>query len=111
MRVEMMGAVTAVAALIFAQTMPATTPSLALLSQLISALGPMGFVMWLVWRTTNHTIPRLAKDFESAMDRERSDFKEALAEQRTDFMRALEREREVFSKMVENIERSHEVQE
>lgn len=45
-----------------------------LLTQLVSALGPMGFVMWLVHRTTTHTIPRLAKQFEEATERARQDY-------------------------------------
>jgi len=64
----------------------------ALLTQLISARGPTGFVMWLVWRTTNHTIPRLAKAFEDASDRQRQDFREMLQQQRSDFERILDRE-------------------
>ena len=65
------------------------------LTQLISALGPMGFVMWLVWRTTHHTIPRLAKSFEDASDRQREDFKEMFNLQRHDFERILQREQEI----------------
>lgn len=72
-------------------------PPLDLMTQLVSALGPMGFVMWLVYRTTNHTIPRLAKSFEDAGDRQRSDFKEALGDQRDAFSREMERERQVHA--------------
>lgn len=46
---------------------------------LISALGPMGFVFWLVWRTTSHTIPRLANDFRDGIEKQRQDFKEMLS--------------------------------
>jgi len=46
--------------------------------ELVSALGPMGFVFWLVWRTTSHTIPRLAQSFEEAVEKQRQDFKELL---------------------------------
>ena len=43
--------------------------------ELISALGPMGFVMWMVYRMTNTTIPRLAQDFKEAVDSHREDYK------------------------------------
>lgn len=77
-----------------------SSPSLDLMTQLVSALGPMGFVMWLVYRTTNHTIPRLAKSFEDAGDRQRSDFKEALNDQRDAFSREMERERQVHTEQM-----------
>lgn len=80
-------------------------PALSLLTQLISALGPMGFVMWLVHRTTTHTIPRLAKSFEEALDRARADYKGAMAEQRSDLLRLVDREHEVCEKLIGAIER------
>jgi len=90
-------------AIFVAQTSAAVagSPSLDMLSQLISALGPMGFVMWLVWRTTNHTIPRLAKGFEDAIERQRIDFKESLKEMREGFFREMDRERETHTRRVD----------
>ncbi|HSC15014.1 MAG TPA: hypothetical protein VLI71_07845 [Gammaproteobacteria bacterium] len=90
-----------------AQTAPPepAPAALNLLTQLISALGPMGFVMWLVHRTTTHTIPRLAKSFEEALDRERADYKAALSEQRGDLLRLVEREHQVCDKLAAAVER------
>lgn len=65
------------------------------LTQLVGALGPVGFVMWMVWRNTNYTIPRLAKSFENATDRQRQDFKEMFNQQRGDFERILTRQQEI----------------
>jgi hypothetical protein len=75
-------------------------------------VGSLGFILWLVWRTTNHTIPRLARDFKEGLDKQRSDFKDTsamartdflsqLAEQRTNFKDQLERERELNRKQVD----------
>lgn len=75
----------------------------AILTDLVSALGPMGFVMWLVWRTTHHTIPRLAKSFEDAIDRQRADFKEMAMHQRQDFAREMDRERAVHSAQMDRL--------
>jgi len=88
---------------VLAQTsmMPTGVPSLDLLTQLVAALGPMGFVMWLVWRTTNHTIPRLAKSFEEGVDRQRLDFRQMMTEQRADFMRELALERELRERQMD----------
>jgi hypothetical protein len=83
----------------------ASSPALDVMTQLVSALGPMGFVMWLVWRTTNHTIPRLAKSFEDAIDRQRGEFRETLTEQRADFMSSIDRERQVCAKLSEAIDK------
>ena len=74
-----------------------------LLTQLVSALGPMGFVMWLVWRTTNHTIPRLAQAFEEAIERQRTDFKAMMKEQRDDLHRFLEREQDTHMKQTDKM--------
>jgi hypothetical protein len=84
--------------------------SLDLLTSLVSALGPMGFVMWLVYRTTNHTIPRLAKNFEEALDRQRMDFKEIISNQRADFARELERERDISKDQMARVFKSIENQ-
>lgn len=80
------------------------TSDTSLLVNLVGNLGALGFIFWLVWRTTNHTIPRLAESFEKGiteqrqdhrgeLDRARADYLQALALQRKDFTDQLERER------------------
>jgi hypothetical protein len=69
--------------------------------ELVSQLGSMGFILWLVWRTTNHTIPRLAKSFEDSTKEARNDFKEILALERGAFLEALKSERAFFEKQIE----------
>lgn len=105
MRLEATLAAVTATTIFLAQTTTAAagSPTLDLLSQLISALGPMGFVMWLVWRTTNHTIPALAKSFEDSVERQRADFRASLTEQRADFLAALERERQMCSKLMDKL--------
>jgi len=82
--------------------------------ELISSLGTFGFVLWLVHRTTTHTIPRLAAqnadrqetqraDFIAALGVTRNDFKESLAEQRNAFQREMEREREVHGNHIDRL--------
>jgi len=100
-----LAAASIVALVTVAQIGSATTdsPPLDLLTQLLSALGPMGFVMWLVVRTTNHTIPRLAKSFEEALDRARVDFRSILTDQRTDFLALLDRERTIQVQLLDHL--------
>lgn len=85
-----------------------------MLVELVSSLGTFGFVLWLVHRTTTHTIPRLAAenaarqetqraDFIDAMGVTRDDFKESLAAQREAFQREMEREREVHGKHIDRL--------
>lgn len=87
-------------------------PDMAL--ELIKLLGPMGFIMWMVWRFQNHTIPRLAEENSRAQERQRSDFKEILGDQITkfdqmqktqmEFFRViLTREQEVHTKQTQEI--------
>lgn len=84
------------------------TPDGQLMMNLVGNLGALGFIFWLVWRTTNHTIPRLAESFEKGiteqrkdhkeeMDRARADYLQALVQQRSDFCAQLERERQLLS--------------
>lgn len=61
---------------------------------LISNVGAMGFVFMLVWRTTNHTIPRLARSFEKATKDAQQDFRNILQQQRDDFRDSLREHRE-----------------
>ena len=85
-----------------------------MLVELISNLGTFGFVLWLVHRTTTHTIPRLAAenaarqevqrtDFIAAQVQTRDDFKGALTDQREAFQREMEREREVHGKHIDQV--------
>ncbi len=71
--------------------------------ELVKLFGPMGFIMWIVWRTTNHTIPRLAKSFEDALDRQRADFKEMIERQRADFKEMIAREQQTHENQTDRI--------
>lgn len=82
--------------------------------ELVSSLGTFGFVLWLVHRTTTHTIPRLAaenaarqeqqrEDFLGAQNQTRDDFRAALTEQRGDFKQEMEREREVHGGHIDQV--------
>lgn len=64
--------------------------------EIISNLGALGVVFWLVYRTFSHTIPRLSKDFAQAIRESREDFKETLKQQRDDYQAALAEQREFF---------------
>lgn len=68
--------------------------------QLVSNLGAIGFIFWLVHRTTTHTIPRLAKGFEDATAEQRKDFKEMLENQRQDFKEQSDKQRDSCMSMV-----------
>lgn len=70
---------------------------------LIAALGPMGFVFWLVWRTTSHTIPRLAQRFEEGMERQRQDFKEILYTFQENEQRIHEKEIDRICNSIDNL--------
>lgn len=77
--------------------------------QLVSDLGSLGFILYLVHRTTTHTIPRLAQEYLQAEIRLREDFRAMLQQQRDDFRRELEREREIHgvnvSRLIDEIRR------
>jgi hypothetical protein len=75
--------------------------------ELVGNFGSLGVIIWLVVRTQNNTIPRLAKSFEEASEKARVafiddmklariDFKDALKSQREDFIRALEDQKKLF---------------
>lgn len=66
---------------------------------LIGDLGAMGFVLWLTWKLTNHTIPRLAKEFQEGVAAARKDFKDLLHEQRSDYKESLQQQRSDFREM------------
>ncbi len=71
--------------------------------QLIGDLGALGFILYLVHRTTTHTIPRLADQYLKAEEIARQDFKEILSQQREDFRAELERERQINGQQTERI--------
>lgn len=70
---------------------------------LIGDLGSLGFILYLVHRTTTHTIPRLAAEYMQSEQRLREDFKIILTEQRGDFLGALDRERQIQSDQTDRI--------
>lgn len=70
---------------------------------LVGDLGALGFVFFMTWRLANNTIPRLAKQFEDASEKQRADFKELLQEQRATFVSMMEREQEVHGQHVTRI--------
>jgi hypothetical protein len=69
--------------------------------EIISNLGALGFILWLVWRTTNHTIPRLAESFEKGIKEAREDHRVSLDQQRQDFRESLGESREFYAKQLE----------
>lgn len=77
-----------------------------ILTQLLTALGPMGFVFWLVWRTTSHTIPRLARSFETGIEKQRQDFKEILTNYRESERAHHEEEVERLCTSIDNLAKS-----
>ncbi len=72
-------------------------PDVSFFVDLVGNIGALGFIFWLVWRTTNHTIPRLAQSFEESVDKSRADFREELKEQRVDFRNMLAEQRTFFA--------------
>ena len=56
----------------------------------------LGFILYLHWRTTNHTIPRLAKSFEDATKTARQDFRDEMRQTRVDFRDELKQQRVDF---------------
>jgi len=81
-----------------------------LLVDLISNLGSLGFVFWLVLRTTNHTIPRLAKSFEESMKQTREDFRDIGIRTRDDFREILEETRSFYAAQIERERQFNELQ-
>ncbi len=76
-------------------------PDIAL--QLIESLGPLGFIMWLVYRFQNFTIPRIVAENHAAQAQQRNDFKEMFDLQRADFKTIIEREQEVHKDQTDRI--------
>jgi hypothetical protein len=73
------------------------------LVSLIGDLGALGFILWITHRLTTHTIPRLAKQFEEATEKQRQDFREALKEQRVMFEARARREEEIFTHSLDRL--------
>ena len=71
--------------------------------QFVQLFGPFGFIMYIVWRFQNHTIPRLAEDNRLAQAQQRADFKELLKEQRDFFRENLKREQEIHSRQIQEM--------
>jgi len=80
------------------------TPETGMYINLFSNLGALTFILWLVWRTTNHTIPRLAKSFEDGLEKARLEYRETLAQQRQDFRDILCEQRDFFADRIESEE-------
>lgn len=74
---------------------------------LVSNLGALGFIFWLVWRTTNHTIPRLAEDFKNGLKEARDDYRATAKQQRDDlckfFAEQLASERSKIDRLVDSM--------
>lgn len=77
------------------------TPDSQMLMNLVGNLGALGFIFWLVWRTTNHTIPRLAESFEKGITEQRKDHKEEMERARADYLQALVQQRNDFCAQLE----------
>jgi hypothetical protein len=58
--------------------------------------GALLLVMWLVFHTFKHTIPRLAKDFNTALKEQRASFIEELREERNMCREELAAQRQEF---------------
>jgi hypothetical protein len=56
---------------------------------LVSNLGAVGLIFWLVWRSTNTTLPKMAANFEKSLRDERCDFRTMLQEQRDDLLKVI----------------------
>ncbi len=70
---------------------------------LMQLFGPMGFIMYLVWKFQHHTIPRLVADNHAAQLQARADFRETLAHQREDFRAIVEREQAIHEQQTDKI--------
>ena len=55
------------------------------ISDNLSNLGAVGFIILLTWRTFAHTIPKMLEKFEASSREARTEFRESLQRQRDDF--------------------------
>ncbi len=69
--------------------------------------GSLGLIFWLVWRTTNFTIPRLAKTFEESLNKQRQDFRESMHNERNKSQIMLSEYKDFF---IHQVEREREFQ-
>lgn len=59
------------------------------ISDNVSNLGAIGFIILLTWRTFSHTIPKMLEKFETSSKEARAEFRESLQRQRDDFREIL----------------------
>ena len=78
--------------------------------ELIKLLGPMGFIMYLVWKFQHHTIPRLASENHAAQKQQREDFKDILKQQLQKFDEMQRTQQEFFQRIIEREQSVHENQ-
>lgn len=85
-----------------------------LIVKVISEVGSVGILLWLVHRTYSDTLPKITERFEKALNklqesfenhvnRERDDFKSMLEQQRSDFERIISREQEIHITQTDKI--------
>lgn len=67
-----------------------------------SNLGALGFIYWLVWRTTNFTLPNMAKTFEETLEKTQNAYDAAIDRHRVDFREVLTEQREFFSERIDS---------
>lgn len=68
--------------------------------ELSKIFGPMGFLMFMMWRFQNDTIPRLTRESHEAQKRQRQDFRDEAALQRQDFREMSAQQRADFERMM-----------
>ena len=78
-----------------------------LILELVGNLGAIGIVLWLVVRTTNHTIPRLAKQYEDGLEKQRSDSKDQNDKAAKVFETSLEKQREDYKTIANQSRQDH----
>ena len=59
------------------------------ISDNLSNLGAIGFIILLTWRTFSHTIPKMLEKFEASSREARTEFLASLQRQRDDFRASL----------------------
>lgn len=59
------------------------------ISDNLSNMGAIGFIILLTWRTFSHTIPKMLEKFEASSKEARAEFRESLQRQRDDFRKSL----------------------
>ena len=82
-------------------------PNPSMIVELVGNVGAIGIVIWLVIRTTNHTIPRLAKQHEDSIEKQRSDFKEIISKTSEAFENGLEKQRQDYKDLSNQSRQDH----